>query len=166
MRKLVQATKSQQFTLVKTGASKSSIIIPERATVIDIQAAKVFQDYIQRISGARIPIESDKTKPRNGEVLIGNVNRLELKDVPLEKLGEDGLFIKNTGKSLIISGGPGKGVLYGVYTFLEKYMGCRKYSSKVTYVPKQKTIILKSIRDMEIPAFKYREDFYSDAVDP
>jgi hypothetical protein len=45
-------------------------------------------------------------------------------------------------------------------------MGCRKYSSKVTYVPKQKTIILQSISHMEIPAFKYREDFYRDAVDP
>lgn len=163
---IVQTTKSQRFTLVEAGASKSSIIIPECATDIEIQAAKIFQDYIQRISGARIPIESDKIEPRDGEILIGNVNRLELKDVPLEELGEDGLFIKNNSKSLIISGGHRKGVLYGVYTFLEKYMGCRKYSSKVTYVPKQKTIILESIRDKETPAFKYRENNYKDAYDP
>ena len=30
----------------------------------------------------------------------------------------------------MITGGTEKGVLYGVYTFLEKYLGCRKYSSQ------------------------------------
>ncbi len=162
----LMAVQAQQFTLVNMSKSKCRIIIPEKANVIEIQAAKVFQDYVQRISGAIIPIESDNTRPENNEILIGNVNRPELKDVPLDKLGEDGLFIENTGKRLVISGGTKKGVLYGVYTFLEKYLGCRKYSSAVTYVPTQKTVILNSINDMEVPAFTYREDFYPDAYDP
>jgi hypothetical protein len=163
---LMQGAAAQEFDLVKTGTSKSVIIIPENANVIEIQAAKVFQDYIQRISGAIIPIKSDETKPSKGEILIGNVSRLEIKDVPFKKLGEDGFLIKNTGQKLIISGGTDKGVLYGVYTFLEKYMGCRKYSSKATYVPKQNTITLKAINDLETPAFAYREDYYPDAYDP
>jgi hypothetical protein len=162
---ILSAVRAQQFKVVDNGKSNCIIIIPQKATVIEIQASKVFQDYIQRISGVRIPIESDQIKPQNGEVLIGNVNRIELSDVPLEKLGEDGLFIKNTGKSLIISGGPGKGVLYAVYTFLEKYTGCRKYSPGVEpYVPKNKTIVLKSIDDMEVPAFTYRDNFYKDVL--
>ena len=100
---------------------------------------------------------------QEGEILIGNVNRPELNDVPKEKLGKDGLFIKTNGNSLVITGGTDKGILYGVYTFLEKYLGCRKYSSKVTYVPKKKTIVLSAINDMELPAFTYRENFYRDA---
>ncbi len=163
---LTDLAQAQKFTLVNLGTSKSRIILPVKATVIEIQAAKVFQDYIQRISGVIIPIETDDTKPKNGEVLIGNVNRPQLKGIPAEKLDKDGLFIKNDGKSLVITGGTDKGVLYGVYTFLEKYLGCRKYSSAVTYVPKKKTIILSSINDMELPAFAYRENFYKDAVDP
>jgi hypothetical protein len=161
----VRSVQAKQFILVSNGSSKCSIIIPEKATVIEIQAAKVFQDYVERISGARIPIKSDETKAGDGEILIGNVNRLKLKDIPLEKLGDDGLFIQSTGRRLIIAGGAGKGVLYSVYTFLEKYMGCRKYSSKVSYVPKQKTIILNSINDMEIPGFTYREEEYPDTRD-
>ncbi|MEP7106446.1 MAG: DUF4838 domain-containing protein [Ferruginibacter sp.] len=163
---IIQSVQAQQFTLVKRGNPKSRIIIPEKATVVEIQAAKVLQDYIERISGAAIPIEADNTPQQEGEILIGNVNRPELKEVPKEKLGKDGLFIKNNDKSLVITGGTGKGILYGVYTFLEKYMGCRKYSSAVTYVPKKKTIVLSSINDMELPAFAYRETFYRDAVDP
>ena len=47
----VTITKAQQFTLVSAGKSNTRIIIPEKASVVEIQAAKVFQDYIQRISG-------------------------------------------------------------------------------------------------------------------
>ncbi|MEO6686702.1 MAG: DUF4838 domain-containing protein, partial [Dyadobacter sp.] len=163
---IFQSIKAQQFTLVKGGISKNRIIIPEKATVTEIQAAKVLQDYVQRISGAALPIEWDNTPQQDGEVLIGNVNRPELKEVPKEKLGKDGLFIKNSSGTLVITGGTDKGILYGVYTFLEKYLGCRKYSSTVTFVPKKKTIVLSSINDLELPAFSYRETFYRDAVDP
>ncbi len=163
---LVQPVRAQQFTLVKKGIAKSRIVIPEKATVVEIQAAKVLQDYIQRISGANLSIETDKTEQQNGEILIGNVNRPALNAIPKEKLGKDGLFIKNDGKRLVITGGTGKGILYGVYTFLEKYLGCRKYSPDVTYVPRKKTIVAGPINDMELPAFTYRENFYRDALDP
>jgi len=163
---LIQPAQAQKFTLVKKGIAKSKIIIPEKATIVEIQSAKVLQDYIQRISGATLPIEADSIWQQKGEVLIGNVNRPELKLVPKEQLGKDGLFIKSNASNLVITGGTGKGILYGVYTFLEKYLGCRKYSSAVTYVPKMKTIVVSSISDIELPAFSYRETFYRDALDP
>jgi len=162
----IQAVEAQTFTLVKKGVAKSMIILPEKPTVTEIQAAKVLQDYIERISGVKLSIEGDSVKHKDFEILIGNVNRPELNDVPKEKLDKDGLFIKTNGKSLVITGGIDKGILYGVYTFLEKYLGCRKYSSKVTYVPKKKKIVLGVINDMQLPAFGYRENFYRDATDP
>src|SRR5947207_257458 len=113
----IQSIEGQQFTLVKKGSAKSRIIIPEKPTVMEIRAAKVLQDYIQRISGAIIPIEADSIQQQKGEILIGNVNRPELKQVPKE-LGKDGLFIKSNRSNLVITGGADKGILYGVYTFL------------------------------------------------
>lgn len=163
---IVQSVFAQQFTVVKKGIAKSRIIIPVKATVIEIQAAKVFQDYIKRISGADLHIEADSMPQKRGEILIGNVNRPASKEIPTERLGKDGLSIRNNGKSLVITGGTVKGILYGVYTFLEKYLGCRKYSSTATIVPKKKTIVLPSINHTELPAFAYRETFYRDAVDP
>ena len=162
---LVQA-QAQQFTLVKRHKSTCRIIIPEMASVVEIQTALVFQDYIQRISGANIPIESDIIKQSKNEILIGKVDRPELHSVPFDKLGKDGFLIRNSEVSLLIAGGTEKGVLYGVYTFLEKYLGCRKYSSAVTRVPLQKTIVLQAINDLQVPAFTYREDYYRDAIDP
>jgi hypothetical protein len=155
---------AQQLALVKEGKSDYRIIIPERANVIEIQAAKVLQDYIQRISATEIPIESDNIRTTDNEILIGRVNRVEFKDVPVEKLAKDGLYIKYTGKKLVIAGGTEKGVLYGVYTFLEKYMGCRKYTSTVTVVPKQKSIVLSAINDVQVPSFDYRDNYYPDVI--
>ena len=163
---IIQAVQAQTFVLVKKGAPKSIIILPDKPTVTEIQAAKVLQDYIERISGARLSIESENVKHKEFEILIGNINRSALTDVPKEKLDKDGIFIKTNGKNLVITGGSDKGVLYGVYTFLENYLGCRKYSSKVTYVPKRKTIVLGAINDMQLPAFAYRENFYRDVTDP
>lgn len=162
----ISSTKAQSFTLVNNGIPKSRIILPAKPAITEIQAAKVLQDYIERMSGALLPIEDDKVKQQAGEILIGNVNRKFLNEVPKEKLDKDGIFIRSDSKSLLITGGNDKGVLYGVYTFLEKYLGCRKYSSKATYVPKKRTIVVNAINDMQLPAFSYRENFYRDATDP
>jgi hypothetical protein len=161
-------TIAQQFVVVKKGKPKSTIVIPAKPTVIEIQAAMVLQDYVKRISGATLPIASDDSrKIEGGEILIGNVNRPGVPGLSLQNLGKDGLHISNTGKELIITGGAERGVLYGVYTFLEQYLGCRKYSAAVTVVPKQKSIILSTIDVTQTPAFSYREELYpANARDP
>jgi hypothetical protein len=157
---------AQQIILTENGKSAYTIVMPEKATITEVQAAKVLQDYLFRISGASLPIAYDNEKPKAMEILIGNVQRSELKDVHYDVLKEDGLLIKTTGKKLIITGGEKKGVLYGVYTFLDKYMGCRKFASDVTIVPKKNNISLGTINDQQLPAFSFRETFYNDVYDP
>ncbi|MFD2200808.1 DUF4838 domain-containing protein [Shivajiella indica] len=157
---------AKDLTLVKNLKSDFKIIIPENAEIQEIQAGKILQDYLYRISGFMIPLAHDNEPPGNYEILIGNVRRPESGLVPYEKLGQDGLYIKNTGSKLIITGGPKKGVIYGVYAFLEKYLDCRKYSSSVEIVPKKKTIKIGEIEDVDLPAFSFREVFYHDVYDP
>ncbi len=157
---------AQKITLAENGKSAYTIVMPSRPTIAEIQAAKVLQDYLFRISGVNLPVGYDSQKPVTAEILVGNVQRPELKDVAYAVLKDDGVLIKTSGKKLIITGGSKKGVLYAVYTFLDKYMGCRKYASDVTIVPKKKIISLGSINDQQLPAFSFRETFYNDAYDP
>ncbi|MEJ0102000.1 MAG: hypothetical protein WDO19_05305 [Bacteroidota bacterium] len=49
---MMSATQAQTITLVKNGVANSVIILPGKPGVTEIQAAKVLQDYIERISGA------------------------------------------------------------------------------------------------------------------
>jgi hypothetical protein len=163
---LVPLCKAQELTLVKNGKSNYKIIIPENPEVQEVHAAKVLQDYLYQISGSHLPVVHDDAIPETHEILIGKVNRPGLAEIPFDKLGLDGLYIHNTGQKLIITGGPKKGIIYGVYTFLEKYLDCRKYTSSVEVIPKKKTIKIGPIEDMEIPIFSFREVFYQDVYDP
>jgi hypothetical protein len=157
---IVHSTAAQKITLVKKGVPKTVIVIPQKPTIVEIQAAKVLQDYMKRISGASIAIDHDSITHKGGEILIGNVARPDLNNIPKERLDKDGILIKTSGNNLVITGGTDKGILYGVYTFLENYLGCRKYSSAETYVPARKTVTVGPINDMQLPAFSYRENFY------
>ena len=161
----VSVLNAQELTLVKAGKSRNRIIIPAKPTDIEKKAATVFQNYIYKISGARLRIKSDRSKSKAGEILIGLVNRPELQDVKSEKLEKDGFLLRNNGNKLLIAGGTEKGVLYGVYTLLEKYLGCRKYSSESAYVPNQKSIVLPPFDDLQIPCFTFRELYYRDVYD-
>ncbi len=67
----IQSILAQSFTIVKNGIADSRIILPSKPTVKEIQAAKVLQDYIERISGAILQIEGDSVKQMPGEILIG-----------------------------------------------------------------------------------------------
>lgn len=157
---------AQELTLVKNKKSDFTIIIPEQPTVEEIQGAKVLQHYLYKISGAQLPVKQDRGLPGNNEILVGKVSRPETAKLAYDQMGRDGLYIGNNGKQLILTGGPKKGVEYAVYTFLEQYLGCKKYTSSFEVIPKQKTIIIPAIDDLQVPDFTFREVFYNDAYDP
>lgn len=157
---------AQDLNLVEEGKSEYQIVLPEDASVQEIQAAMVLQDYLQRISDATIPVHHDDGNISDLEILIGKVNRPEVKAISLEELGPEGHYIGTRDQKLIVLGGPEKGVIYGVYAFLENYLGCKKFTSQVDHIPRQPTIHLGQIDELEIPIFSYREVFYNDVYDP
>ena len=160
------AARAQEITLVNKGKTPYSIVMPEKPTAIEVQAAKTLQDYLHRITGVTLPTSFDNEQEKPAEILIGKVNRPQTKNIPYESFKQDGLLIRTVDKKLIITGGNKKGVLYGVYTFLDQYLGCRKFAADETYVPKRKKISLQPIDDTQLPAFSFREVYYNEATDP
>jgi len=78
----------------------------------------------------------------------------------------DGFVIKNSGTRIFLAGGSRKGTLYAVYTFLEKYLGCRFYAPDAETVPALKEIHLPGLTYADHPAFKDREVYYTVMEDP
>lgn len=146
------------ITLVENGKSEYSIVRSKNASVHELSASIILQNYLHQISGALIPIIDDGVPGSEFEILIGNTNRTDLN----ESIQNDGFLIANKSKKLIISG-KGKGTLYGVYSFLEEYLGCRKYSSRSKLIPKQSSIILPAINDLQNPKINFRSLHYWDA---
>ncbi len=150
-----------QFVLVSGAASPYSIVIPQDASAQDRKASQVLQSYLREISGAQLPVLTDKEPPAAREICIGRTNR----GSGTEKLDQDGFMIKTRGTRLLIYGSHGKSTLYGVYHFLENYLGCRKYTAALKYIPKQRSIILPAISDLQNPLLSFREVYYPDQYD-
>jgi len=147
---------SENLILVKNSQSDYKIIVSESADTMTLKAASEFQKYVERISNFRLSILTDAHPLSKYEILIGDSKRTEELIIP-DDLDEDGYLIKTNGGKLFIVGGDAKGTLYGVYTFLEDYLGCRKYSTEFTMVPQHNTISLEFIDILHEPSFNFRE---------
>ncbi len=155
------------ISLLKDGTSKYKIVISENASDIERRAAEVFQEYFEEISDVNLPIISDKLRQGKYEIILGHNNRLESykSDISDAKLELDGFLIITKSKKLVIIGGSRNGLLNGVYSFMEKYLDCRMYTSETIIIPKRSNIHLPEIYDYQVPAFKYRDVHYKDAYE-
>jgi len=138
------------------------IVVPSAANIQEEKAAKVLQDYLLRISGAALPIVTAGKHRSDFEIVLGRNERLDEinANIDFHELERDGFVIKTLDSRLIIAGGIGKGTLFGVYTFLEEYLGARMYSPDVILTPKKERIVLDSIYDIQIPVVQSRYIHY------
>ena len=153
---LAAAGAQAKLTIVKSG-KPTARIVANIDNDVDKQAAELLQDFVQRISGAKLPIVSGKSA--KGDVVIGQGST--------EGLTEDGFRLATRDGRLYISSGGDKGALYGVVTLLENYLGVAYYAAGALDVPSMSTIELPDINHHENPAFRYRQSQnYSMATDP
>ena len=135
----------------KVNVSNYLIVIPQSATISEITAAAELSCYLERITGIKLPTVADSESEAEHEICIGYTNR-SCKDMfNTDALGLEGFVIEAFGEKLFIAGGK-RGVIYGVYTFLESYLGCRFYASDCENIPYLgKEIPFPEVRDEQIP---------------
>jgi len=142
-----------KMNIIEDGISDYVIVFGVEALPSEITAAEKLQEYLERISGFALPFVMDNAPEVEKEIVIGNTNRYA---PPLEELSDDGFIVRTVGESIIIAGGQ-RGTLYGVFGFLEKFLGCRWFSPEVTIIPKTQTVAVPNEIDvLEVPAFLYR----------
>ena len=115
------------IVIADRGASLYRIVLPSSSSEYEKQAAQELQDYILEISGTALPIIPANKAVSPYEILLGQNDRLGERGISVNfnELGGDGFVIKTDSMRLVIAGGSYKGTLYGVYTLLEKFLGCR-----------------------------------------
>lgn len=153
--------------LVTDGKSDYTIVLSKDASPSEKHAAEELQHFLFEISGAKLPIQVEGGKVPARMIVLGDgeTRRLRGTQIDVKALGDEGYTIRTFGPDLIIVGGRLRGTMYGVYTFLEKVLGCRWYTPSVSYIPKKPTVILPTLDITETPSFEYREPFYSGAHD-
>ena len=146
---------SAQVQLTRSGKPVSRIVITEKSEV-NQKAADLLQLFIERISGAVLPITADQ-KIKRGDVRIGGT---------AAGAGEDGFRLLTQDGALFIQSGGDKGAIYGVVTLLEDYLGVSYYAYECYTLNKETDVIVPALDRTETPAFRYRQTFSYGNDDP
>lgn len=155
-------------SLLADGArSDYRIVIAADAPPSTRYAAEELQNYLAKITGARLPIVADATAPQEREILVGRSRRLDSLGLKLDmaSLGREGYVLRTVGPRLVIAGGEPRGTLYGVYDLLEDKLGCRWFTPEIERVPKASRLVLPRLDERKIPVFEYRETYTWESYD-
>lgn len=122
------STVGSELILVKDGQPTATIVTANSPTENARSAASELQKYIEKISGAKLPIASDSTPLSGCAVLVGrskltdDIPNLEIPSGRTKTLREEGFVIRTHGNRLVLAGndtGPYLGTRYAVVEFLD-----------------------------------------------
>jgi hypothetical protein len=144
--------------IVKNHQPFADIVIPNNASVQIKNAAKILQQYIQQSTNALLPITSNSQ--RSTTIEIGNTSFVKSSLINISGLDEDGFIVNQTdGYHIAIVGGGDWGTEYGVYWFLEKYIGVHWLmpSDIGTDIPSRASIVIPGIEFTDSPVYLSRQ---------
>lgn len=155
---------AQEIVLVKNKTSDYVIVVPATPSSIEQHAAEVLQHYIQRISGKQLSIEKEGTAKYPQAIYIGDTRKAGT--LTIGKMQPESYKLQVADKDLIICAGSGRGIVYGVYSLLERYLHCKKIAADQVMVTAADEIKLPgTLREEHKPQFIYREVYYPESHD-
>ena len=163
------AGKPVDHVLFQDGASAYTIILPADASPSEQWAAEELQHALKACGGVDIAIGND-SQPLPGACILvgfgdGLATLLGRKAKRPEALDESFVY-RSLGPHIAIWGGNARGTMYGVMSFLERELGVRWYTPKVTVMPKKSRFAFCTLNHTEKPGIRVRNDFYFEAFDP
>ena len=112
--------------IANTPLASYRIILPAAALEGEADVAEVLRDTLARATGVTLSIDTDATPAVDWEIVIGQTNRDTDKVAAARaEILNDGYAIVMDGTRLYITGNLPRGGVYGVYTFMEDYLGAR-----------------------------------------
>ena len=147
--------------------SSYRIVIAVDATMQENYAAELLQQYVEQITGYRLPVVSDIVRPIETEIVIGFHSRLSHLglDFTHEAFGREEFLIKTLGRKLIIIGGIPRGIPYAVNSLLTDEWGCRWFTPQLKRIPTTKRLTLPPTDRRYQPPFEWRNAFFWSGID-
>lgn len=154
------------FVIARDGNTECRIMVPDSASHAVWYAASELQTFVFRITGATIPIVTDRLPAGPHDIVLAPGARYRglFPAADLRNLGEEGYIIRFSGDELLIAGGGDRGVLYGVYDILERF-GCRWFTPEVDRIPRTDHLVLPPLDVVKKPVFEYRDTYLWEACD-
>jgi hypothetical protein len=145
--------------LVNAGHSAYSIVVADHAPKAEQDAARLLQGYLKTVCGVDIPVREEKGNGDEAAIFVGRTEHLG--KAALKVPGGDGFLIASDDKEIYLAGGSGRGTRYSVCAFMQRFAGCRLFSTgKLSFSPLNDLSIPAGLSIRQEPAFVYREVYY------
>jgi len=155
--------------IVASGRSEYHIVGSYFADECERHAASELQKYIYEATDVLVPYYSDICSKRGREILVGKDARNAeeyLAAGEIESLGEEGFLVRCAEDgTLLICGGTSRGTLYGVYAFLERFLGFRSFRADIERIDHTDAFRVPIADLRETPDFEYRDAYFRGAFD-
>lgn len=151
------------YRIAEHGESAYHIVAHRYADEAIRFAASELQKYLLRSTGAALPYFADGCSVHGPEIRIGpNVRGEDSGEALLE---EEEFCIRACGENISITGGSSRGVLYGVYHFLERFCGYACFTRDVEEIDEHPILEIELDEIREKPVFEFRDTYFRFAFD-
>ncbi|MCB9769913.1 MAG: DUF4838 domain-containing protein [Candidatus Omnitrophica bacterium] len=165
-----------QVLLVKDGQPTAVIVTADAPTDTAKYAVTELVYHLQRATGARLEVvpESEAPSDVHTRVYIGETETASYNGIDVDRLPREAYAMKSVGNDLFIVGkesendpleenNPDVGTLFGVYEFIERYLGVRWLwpGDLGSYVPKSDTVELWTVDEIVPPSLDFRSIVWS-----
>lgn len=152
------------YKIVEGGVSSYHIVTSFFADECERYAASQLQKYIYESTNTFVPYFSDICERRGVEIFIGIEARTAKEYIDenvFSGLAEEGFIIKTlVDGDIAICGKTSRGTLYGVYEFLERFLGFRAFTEDVEKIDYMDSLILDDVEIIQNPDFEYRDSYF------
>ena len=163
-------------------APSAHIVLAANASRVDKFAAAELQRCLMKVPGWDVDISHDQPAPSDSPMfLVGSLdsNIAQTSGFPtmsatdIDALGNEGIYLKADGKTIVLVGKGARGGLYAVYEYLEEFVGCHWPEPGRELLPQHSSLDLKIDR-VHNPTFRYRgvalhgpcsDKFYHEIID-
>jgi len=141
-----------------------NIVVNTAATPSEQYAAEEFQHHFQEATGIQLPIV-DSASAADGHVFLGAGQTMQASAVgfKVDGFGDEDYRIVVRDQNIAIAGGRPRGTLYGIYAFLEDYLGVRFLTHDHTHIPTlDRSHVVGPIDRTYHPPLEFRWSFYGE----
>lgn len=158
--------KRVEYTVFKQGRSDYRIELSQDASNSEKWAAEELQRWLKEAGGVTIPIlEAGQHNYKGPRMVIGYPGGTAAGEKEPDPRDESFRYY-NSGADIFIYGGKQRGTMYGVFSFLERELGCRWYTPQVSVIPTRNEFKFNWLDHSEKPGVSVRNDFYFEAFEP
>ena len=152
-----------KFNIIKNNQTTYHIVHSVNSHEAERYAGMELQKYIYLAANTLIPVFSDKCMQRSKEIILGDARANSYKNILKDKSTE-AYLIKEDSENIYITGNSPRAILYGVYKFLELFIGFRCYAKDCEkYDTLNDLAIEKGFSYIGDFSFEYREAYFTDA---